>query len=371
MKIICSLVKKEFLQIIRDPSSILIAFILPFILLLIFATAINLDNNNINTGLLIEGYTSEMNDLVASFENTKYLNVTRFNSRSEMIQALMQDKIKAMIIFPNNFSKALRNNDYSASVQLITDATDPNIATFVSNYVQGTILNWAKIYGNEKSVHVPTLINIEPIIWFNPELESRNFILPGSIAVIMTLVGMILTALVIAREWERGTMEALLTTRATKFDFLIAKYIAYYGLAMCSTIFCTFLTIFVFNVPFRGSFFVYFIMSSLFLLTALGQGFYVSTFAKNQFLAAITAAAFGFLPAVMLSGFLFEIPTMPKPIQAITYIIPARYFTPIINNLFMAGNVWEVLLPQSLFLVVYAIIIFFIIYKTTKRKLED
>ena len=241
MKIICSLVKKEFLQIIRDPSSILIAFILPFILLLIFATAINLDNNNINTGLLIEGYTSEMNDLVASFENTKYLNVTRFNSRSEMIQALMQDKIKAMIIFPNNFSKALRNNDYSASVQLITDATDPNIATFVSNYVQGTILNWTKIYGNEKSVHVPTLINIEPIIWFNPELESRNFILPGSIAVIMTLVGMILTALVIAREWERGTMEALLTTQATKFDFLIAKYIAYYGLAMCSTIFCTFL----------------------------------------------------------------------------------------------------------------------------------
>lgn len=371
MKIMLSLVKKETLQIMRDPSSILIAFILPFILILIFATAISLDNNNIKTGLLIEGYTGEMNDLIASFENTSYLDVTRFASRAEMVNAMMHDQIKAMVIFPNNFSKVLRGSDEIAPIQLLTDATDPNVATFIASYIQSIVLNWAQIYGTEKSISIPTLIAVEPIVWFNPELESRNFILPGSIAIIMTLVGMILTALVIAREWERGTMEALLTTQATKLDLLAAKYIAYYGLAMCSTLFCTFLTVVVFGVPFRGSFMVYLIMATLFLSTALGQGFFVSTFAKNQFLAAITAAAFGFLPAVMLSGFLFEIPTMPKPIQILTYIIPARYFTPIINNLFMAGNVWSVLIPQGLFLLIYGVLIFLIIYRMTKRRLED
>lgn len=370
MKILKALVKKETLQIIRDPSSILIAFILPFILILIFATAISLDNNKIKVGLLIDGYTSEMNDLVAAFEGTDYLSVTRFKNRQDMEKAMLADKIKAMIIFPNHFSRMLRNPDDVAPIQLLTDATDPNIATFVANYIQSIVLNWMVIYGNEKAVSVPSLIEIEPVVWFNPELKSRYFILPGSISVIMTLVGMILTALVIAREWERGTMEALLTTKMTKLDLILAKYIAYYGLAMCSTVFCTFLAVSVFGVPFRGSYLIYLITSSLFISTALGQGFIVSTFSKNQFLSAITAAAFGFLPAVMLSGFLFEIPTMPKVIQLITYVVPARYFVPIITNQFMAGNVWSVILPQSLFLLINGALLFLIIYKMTKMRLE-
>ena len=370
MKVLNALIRKEFFQIIRDPSSILIAFILPFVLILIFATAISLDNNNIRVGLLIDGYKDEMNDLIAGFEHTRYLNVTRYTNRQEMEKALMSDRIKAMIIFPNNFSKMLQGTQDAAPIQLITDVTDPNIATFVAGYVQSLVLNWMKIYGNEKGLDVSNLIEIENVVWFNPELKSRNFILPGSIAIIMTLVGMILTALVIAREWERGTMEALLTTQMTKLDLLMAKYVAYYGLAMCSTIFCTFLAIVVFGVPFRGSYVAYFITTSLFISTSLGQGFIVSTFSKNQFLSSITAAAFGFLPAVMLSGFLFEIPSMPGIIQFMTYIVPARYYVPGINNLYMAGNVWSVIIPQSLFLLINGVLLFMILYHMTKRRLD-
>ena len=182
-------------------------------------------------------------------------------------------------------------------------------------------------------------IIIESQSWYNPELKSRYFILPSSIAIIMTLIGMLLTALVIAREWERGTMEALLTTKASKLQIISAKYIAYYCLAIISADFCTFLSVVVFDVPFRGSYLIYLLTASLFLLPSLGMGFIISTIAKNQFLAAVTAAMFGFLPAIMLSGGLFEIASMPSSIRAITYIIPATYFIPIIKNLFMVGNI--------------------------------
>lgn len=371
MRNIRALVTKEFFQIIRDPSSILIAFILPFILLMIFAYAINLDNNKIRVGLLIDGYNHEMNSIINSFEHTDYLEVTRFSSRQALTAALVRGPIKAGIIFPNNFAKRLGNpSGAQAPIQVLTDATDPNMALFVASYVQGIIQNWQQIFQAEQAISKAPLINIENVVWFNPELKSRYFILPGSIAVIMTLVGMILTALVIAREWERGTMEALLTTRATKMDILLSKYIAYYALAMCSTIFCSFLCIVVFGVPFRGSYLVYFIASSLFILTSLGQGFIISTLSKNQFLASICAATFGFLPAVMLSGALFEIASMPKVLQGITYLIPARYFTTIINNLYMAGNIWSILIPQGLFLLIFGGVVFAIVYRLTQERLE-
>ncbi len=370
MKYVWPLVKKETLQIIRDPSSILIAFILPLILLLIFAYAVNLDNNKIRLGLLVEGYDHQANDIIDSFKGTEYLEVIRYINRSDLQTALIRGDIKAALIVPNDFAKNIGDPNNTAHLQVLSDASDPNIALFISSYAQGVLSNWQRIFMQEQSITGPTQIQIEPVIWFNPELKSRNFILPGSIAIIMTLVGMILTALVISREWERGTMESLLTTKISKMDFILSKYIAYYGLALCSTLFCTVLCVFVFHVPFRGSFIVYLIVSSLFIATALGQGFIVSTLAKNQFLAAITSAMLGFLPAVMLSGFLFEISSMPTAISWITYFIPARYFAPAINNLFLGGNIWSIILPQSFFLLIGALLLFFIMYKITKERLE-
>ena len=372
MKILSALIRKEFLQIIRDPSSILIAFILPFILVVLFATALSLDNDHMRIGLLIEGDEAQLADLAAGLKNTTYLDVTQYRNRQSMEKALVSGRIKAMVVFPSSFAKDIYapSGGSKAQVQVITDAADPNTATFISSYIQSAVANWMVIYGTEKSQGISSLISVEPVVWFNPELKSRYFILPGSIATIMTLVGMMLTALVIAREWERGTMEALLTTRVTKGQLILSKYIAYYSLAMCSTIFCTVLAVGVFGVPFRGSYLVYFIASSLFILTSLGQGFIISTYSKNQFLAAITVASVGLMPAMMLSGFIFEIPSMPKVLQWVTYIVPARYFTPIISNLFLAGNIWAVILPQCFLLLIVGVVLYVMLYKITSERLE-
>ena len=369
MRILKALVYKEFLQIIRDPSSILIAFILPFILITIFATAINLDNNAIETGLVIEGNRGQANDIISSFDGSRFLTISRYDSRKQAQEALIRGDIRALVVLPNNFAKAFIG-EQSATVQVIADASDPNIALFTAAYVQGIVATAQKIlvesYGYKKSVG----IQIEQISWYNPELKSRHFILPNSIAIIMTLIGMLLTALVIAREWERGTMESLLTTNATKLQIILAKYISYYCLAILSASFCTFLSVVVFDVPFRGSLIVYFITSSLFLFVSIGMGCLISTLTRNQFLASVAAAMFGFLPAVILSGGLFEISSMPHIIQIATNIIPATHFVPIIKNLFMAGNIWPIILTESLNLLIFGVILFVILYHVTKERLE-
>lgn len=370
MRILKSLVKKEFFQIVRDPSSILIAFILPFILMLIFAYAINLDNNKIKMGIVVDGEKSDITEVLSAFDGTTYLDVSYFDNRKDMEKSFVDGDIKSMLIFSNDFMRNLKMQTLPAKAQVIVDGTDPNTALFVKAYVEMTLLNYQKILKFSNGEVFKSLIDIEQTVWFNNELKSRNFILSSSIAIIMTLVGMILTALVIAREWERGTMEALLTTNATKFDIICAKYIAYYCLAIVSTVFCSVLCIGVFGVPFRGSYLIYFITSSLFILTALGQGLIISTLSANQFLAAITSVMIGFLPAIMLSGFIFEIISMPVGFRYFTYIVPARYFISIINSLFMAGNIWGIIIPQSIFLLLTGVILFLILYKITKQRLD-
>ena len=369
MRILKALIYKEFLQIIRDPSSILIAFILPFILITIFATAINLDNNAIETGLVIEGDRQQVNDIIGAFDGSRYLTIYRYDNRKAAQEALTRGDIRALVVMPGNLAKDLATGQ-AAAVQIITDASDPNIALFAAAYVQGIIATAHKIMLKTYTSAQTSDIIIEQVAWYNPELKSRYFILPSSIAIIMTLIGMLLTALVIAREWERGTMESLLTTKASKLQIILAKYISYYCLAILSAGFCTFLCVVVFDVPFRGSLLVYFITSSLFLFVSIGMGCLISTLTRNQFLASVAAAMFGFLPAVILSGGLFEISSMPHIIQMLTNIIPATHFIPIIKNLFMAGNIWPIIWNESLNLLIFGLFLFALLYKVTKERLE-
>lgn len=369
MKILKALIHKELLQIIRDPSSILTAFILPFILIVIFATAINLDNNTIETGLVIEGDRQQINDMIASFDGSKFVKALRYDNRKEAQQALVRGDIRALVVIPGNFARSFASGG-EAAIQVITDASDPNIALFASAYAQGIISTAQKMILKNHG-HTSNLgIGIETQFWYNPELKSRYFILPSSIAIIMTLIGILLTALVIAREWERGTMEALLTTKASKLQIILAKYISYYLLAITSAAFCTLLSVVVFAVPFRGSYLIYLITSSLFLFPSLGIGLIISTLAKNQFLAAVAAVMFGFLPAVMLSGGLFEISSMPVIIRSLTNVIPATHFVPIIKNLFMTGNVWSIIITNGIYLFIYGVLMFFLLKFITKERLE-
>jgi len=240
----------------------------------------------------------------------------------------------------------------------------------VENYTRGAWQNWLQHRADEHGRKFTTSISLEPRYWFNPPAESRNFIIPGSITVIMTVIGALLTSLVIAREWERGTMEALLATPVTRAELLLSKIIPYYALGIVSLLICVAVAVFALHVPFRGSLWVLLMVSSLFLFSALGFGLLLSTVTRNQFNAAQGALNGAFLPALILSGFIYEIRSMPLIIQAVTYLIPARYFVNAMHTLFMAGNIWSVLLRNMFFLAIASVFFLGLTALKTRRRLE-
>lgn len=368
MKILRALVIKEFYQIIRDPSTLLIAFILPFILLCVYRYSLNLDTNTVYVGLKNEDSQAQISGLTDSFKHTKYLKVKVFYNRREMEKELVRGNIRGMIIIPNDFSKKLVRNE-TAEIQIITDGSETNTANFVANYPSAVINQWLKEEYNYRRKRPPS-VNIITRYWYNEELKSNWFILPGALSVIMTLVGILLTALVVSREWERGTMESLITTRVTKLDIVLGKYIPYFCLGMLSMAFCVFCCVVLFKVPFRGSYLIFAFISGLFLLTLIGQGLMVSTLAKNQFTASQAALTSGFLPALMLSGLVYPISSMPRPIRLMSNFISARYFVGCSQNLFMAGNIWDIFIPNSIFLIIMSIIFYLLVYRYTAQRLE-
>ncbi len=369
MKILIALIKKEFLQIIRDPSSILIAFVLPLILLFIYMYAINLDSLKLNIGIKIEDDTYQLESLINSFSNNKYITSFIYDSRQKMYEDLVNTKLRALVIIPNNFLSDLQNSK-KAKIQVITDGSEVNLANYGSIYANSVVQNWFYNSSNFRFNIPRPLIELQTRYWFNEKLDSHYFVLPGSLAITMTLIGMLLTALVIAREWERGTYEILITTNISKLQIVLSKYIPYFILGILSMIFNVFLCIFLFKIPFRGNFFVLLMFSSAFLFASLGIGLLISTIYKNQFNASQMVLVLGFMPSLMLSGLIYPIFSMPYILQQITRIIPARYFVEMIQSEFLSGTVWNIILPNSIFLFTLGLILFLIIYNKTKTRIE-
>lgn len=369
MKILRALITKEFCQIVRDPSSILIAFVLPLILLLIYMYAINLDTLKVKVGLKVDDDYQQVSSLTDSFRHNKYMTVIDYTDKNKMYNDLVSTKLRGIIVIPNDFTKKLRKNE-EATIQVITDGSEVNLANYVQAYPRTIIQEWLYLNSLYKFKTPASLINPQIRFWYNQDVNSHYFVLPGSLAITMTLVGMLLTALVIAREWERGTMEAIISTKAKKIDIVLGKYLSYYLLGIASMCFSVFMCVVVFKIPFRGSYLVLFGFSSLFLFTAMGQGLLISTILKNQFTASQAALLGGFLPALMLSGLLYPITSMPKVIQFLTIFIPARYFVACIQTEFLAGTVWQIILPNSIFLLIISILLFIAVYTATKMRLD-
>ena len=365
-----ALCQKEYYQIIRDPSSILIAFILPMLMLFIFGYGINLDTSKIRLGILMDDSSSEARHFEIAFTDSPYINAIPMHNHHEATQQLTAGDVRGLVIIQPDFAKRLKQADGMAPVQIITDGSETNTANFVDAYATGAWSIWQQQRGVEIGQPQLTSIAIENRYWFNPAAISRDFLVPGSIALIMTVIGALLTSLVIAREWERGTMEALLSTPITRMEFLFSKLIPYYLLGIISMAVCTLTAVLLLKTPLRGSIILLFIESSLFLGSALGIGLLLSTATRNQFNAAQAALNIAYLPAMMLSGFIFEISSMPKVVQAITYIIPARYFVSALQTLFLAGNIGILLLENALFLLVSALIFLSLTYKFTGRRLD-
>ncbi len=376
-----ALCRKESFQIVRDPSSVLIAFILPVMLLFILGYAVNLDSSRIRIGVLLEDSGAAALRFEQALSASPQFEVKHGVARASLMHDLASGKIRGLVIIPHDFSSHFlagqgrsansANPATPALIQVLSDGSEPNTASFVAAYVQGSLETWLQSQAQDRAEPglVPP-IEVQIRTWYNPSNVSSNFLVPGSIAVVMAIIGILLTSLVVAREWERGTMEALLATPVTRFEVLLSKIIPYYVLGMCAMVLCWLVAVYIMRVPFRGSFLALFILSSLFLGSALGQGLFLSTALRSQFNAAQAALTAGFLPALMLSGFIFEIASMPPVLQWFTRIIPARYFTNSLQTLFQAGDVGALLIPNALCLSLLTLFWLGLTVLKTKRTLD-
>ncbi len=347
------LVRKEFLQIRRDPSSIAIAFILPVFLLLLFGYGVSLDARHVPLALIVESPTALTADFSGSFFRSEYFEPRHYTDMPSARRAMLRGDIAGILYLRSDFGSSYRSRR-GAPVQLIVNGVNANTARLVQGYVTGAWVQWLQRHGAATGQAFRIPVQLEQRVWFNAELRSTNFLVPGLIAVIMTLIGALLTALVVAREWERGTMEALMATPVSIGEILMSKIIPYFILGMCGMALSVAMAVWQFDVPLRGSLGALFLGASLFLLVALGMGLMISTVARNQFVAGQVAIIVTFLPAFILSGFIFEIGSMPVAVQVITHFVPARYFVALLQTGFLAGDIWSVYWPNMLALLVLA-----------------
>ena len=369
MKILLALVKKELKQILRDPSSIVVAFVLPLISIVIYMYGINLDSVRGTMGIKNDDTNPEITTLVKSFGHSKYVNSIIFDNEKDIESAVIRSKIKGAVIIPNDFSTKLARGQ-KADLMIITDGSEVNTANYVQSYALSIANSWLST-SKYSELLLPPSINTEVRTWYNPDLDSHYFIIPGSIAITMTLIGILLTSLVIAREWERGTMESMLSTSVKAIHIVLGKYIPYFILGMVSFGFNIFLCVVVFQIPFRGSYLILSVVSALFLFTSLGIGLCISSILKNQFLASMVAMSVGFMPALMLSGLMFPINSMPVFFQHLTRVLPPRYYVSFVESEFMAGSVAEIVIANAIYLTLLGVILFGLVYKNTSIRLED
>ena len=363
------LIKKEAHQIVRDPSSIAIAFVLPVILLILFGYGVSLDAEHVPIAIVVEHPGSETAGFVAGFRESRYFTPTFMNTIQTAEAALMRREVDGIVWLRGSFAREMQSPG-PASIGVIVNGVNANQARIIEGYVTGVWSKWQERLAREQGSPLRVPVEVEQRIWFNAEMRSRNFLVPGLIAIIMTLIGALLTAMVVAREWERGTMEALMVTPVRVQEILLGKIIPYFILGMGGMAVSVAMAVWVFDVPFRGSYLVLFATAGLFLLTALAMGLLISVAAKNQFVAGQIAIIATFLPAFILSGFLFDIGSMPKAVQFITYIIAARYFVSILQTLFLAGDVWTVVAWNSLALGVMCVLLLLLVRKRMKKRLE-
>ncbi|MBW4092315.1 MAG: ABC transporter permease [Proteobacteria bacterium] len=341
------LLRKEILQIWRDPSALAIAFVLPAALLLIFGYGVSLDARAVPLALVVQRPGALASSFTAGFDRSPFFRPRRYRTIQAAEQAMAAREVQGIVWLPSDFGRRAATGG-NAPIGVLVNGVDANDARLIEGYVQQLWANWLTIRAEAAGGGAPLPLSVAARVRFNPAVSSRDYLVPGLIAVIMTLTGALLTALVIAREWERGTMEALMVTRVTLREILLAKLIPYFLLGMGGMAASVAIAVFLFAVPLHGSLWVLTAASALFMLAALGMGLLISGFARSQFVAGQIAIIATFLPAFILSGFVFDINSMPTAIRVITHVVAARYFVAILQSVFLAGNVWSVIVPNGL-----------------------
>lgn len=333
--------RKEFLHIIRDPRSLAMGIAMPMIMLLLFGYALTLDVDDVPIAVWDQSRTPDSRDLISRFQGSRYFSVAgTASSYGEIERAIDRREILAAVVIPYDFARTIGGG--GSDVQLLVDGTDANTASLAIGYAQSIAQAWSLDFAvqmlrrnGQPPVTLP--LDLRPRIWFNEDLESRNYIVPGLIAIVMAVIAALLTSLTIAREWETGTMEQLISTPLRGHELITGKIIPYFVIASIDVAIAVIMGLVLFHVPFRGSPVLLVITSAFFLVGALCLGILISIVTKSQLLASQIALVGTFLPAFLLSGFMFDIANMPVPLQMITYVIPARYFVSVLKALFLKG----------------------------------
>ncbi|MBS0448424.1 MAG: ABC transporter permease [Proteobacteria bacterium] len=353
-----SLVKKETRQLLRDRSNVAIGLVLPLVLILLFGYGISLDVKQASVAVVLEDASPQVDDVLAGLRLTPYIAPVVTRSMREA-ETLMQDhRIDAILRIPSDFSRRLAAGQ--AAAQLVVNGADASTARAVESYVTGALMRGAGPAAG---------VSVEPRLWFNDANTSTWYLVPGLIVLIMTLVGAFLTSLVVAREWERGTFEALFVSPVRPAEILLAKIVPYFCVGMIGFAMCLASARWLFDVPIVGSLALLVLASVLYLLVALGTGLLISSATKNQFLASQIALLSSFLPALMLSGFLFDLRNVPVVVRAVANVLPATHYLALIKTLFLAGDVWSIVVPKLLLLALYAAVLLAAARAVTRKRI--
>jgi ABC-2 type transport system permease protein len=366
--------RKEVLQVWRDSRSLLIVLLMPLMLMTTLGYGVNLDTKHIRVFALDEEGSQASQDLLKRFQSSDYFDLAATVTDYRALAAALDDgRCQLAIVIPFDFSARLHDGR-PVYIQALVDGSDNNTAELAIGYAQGVLASYGALVQTEYLVksNAPSVnpaLSIEARTWFNEDLESKNFIVPGVAAIVMAVVGVLLTSLTVAREWERGTMEQLISTPVTSLEIIIGKLLPYFALGMFDTIMCAAIAIFWFQVPFRGSLIALSAGSGIYLVAILGLGFWISVATKNQLAASQIGLVTAFLPSFLLSGFTFPIDQMPLGVQPFTYLIAARYYIVILKSVFLRGTGLSYLVGPMIALVIYASLMVFLAKRSFHKSL--
>ncbi|HXM42297.1 MAG TPA: ABC transporter permease [Bryobacteraceae bacterium] len=366
--------EKEFRHILRDSRSLVMALFLPLFQMLLFGYALNLDVDRIPTLIYDGDHSADSRALIERFHASRFFEIEGFtNSYAAIEKDIDKSKVLLGIVIPRDYSQRL-NAGSKASVQVLLDGSDSNTASIALSYVESLLQNYGlqvRSNGQDRSAGIPIVspVDARVRIWYNSTLISTNYIVPGLIAAMMMVIAALLTSLTVAREWEMGTMEQLLSTPVHASEIVLGKMLAFFVIGLADTTIAVLVGIFVYGVPFRGSIWLLALSTAIFLSGAFFWGIFVSAVARTQLFAFQLGMVTTFLPSFLLSGFLYAIENMPVPIQVITRAFPARYFVTIVRGIFLKGIGLNLLWPQVVFLAVFSILVFWAAERRMRQKI--
>jgi ABC-2 type transport system permease protein len=366
--------RKEVFQVLRDSRSLLTVLLMPLMLMSTLGYGVNLDTKHIRVFAYDREGSQASQDLLKRFQSSDYFDLVATVTDYRALGAALDDgRCQLAIVIPYDFSARLHDGR-PVYVQALVDGSDNNTAELAIGYAQGVLASYGAVVQAEylrksNAPSVNPVLSVDARTWFNEDLESKNFIVPGVAAIVMAVVGVLLTSLTVAREWERGTMEQLISTPVTALEIIIGKLLPYFALGLFDTAICAAIAVWWFQVPFRGSVVALAVGSGIYLIAILGLGFWISVATKNQLAASQIGLVTAFLPSFLLSGFTFPINQMPIGVQPFTYLIAARYYIVILKSVFLRGTGLSFLTGPLIALVIYASVMVFLAKRSFHKSL--